>query len=93
MNRAQSYTDEHFDEKGAYEIIAHKEDDGVLKAQICSCHTSNKTYIVWVEYTQGLNPITGWYFGMQKWCSNPWVLCACGFSALVFRILPQQNRK
>ena len=46
--------------------MAHKEDDGVLKAQICSCHTSNKTYTLWVEYTQGLNLITGWYCGCRS---------------------------
>ena len=36
LKQAKSYTDEHFDEKRSYEIIAHKEDDGVLKAQIRS---------------------------------------------------------
>ena len=57
--QAKSYTDEHFDEKGPYEIMAHKEIDGVLKAQIRSRHTSNKTYNLFVEYTQGLKLITG----------------------------------
>ena len=48
--------------------MAHKEDDSVLKAQIHSCHTSNKTktYNLCVEYTQGLNPITGWYRGCRS---------------------------
>ena len=55
--------DDHFDEKGSYEIMAHKENDGVLKAKIRSHHTSNKRYNLWVEYTQRLNPITGWYCG------------------------------
>ena len=40
--------------------------DGALKAQIRSCHTSNKTYNLWVEYTQGLNPIIGWYYGCRS---------------------------
>ena len=66
LKQAKSYRDEHFDEKGSYEIMAHKEDDGVLKAQICSRHTSNKTYNLLVEYTQGLNPITGWYCGCRS---------------------------
>ena len=43
--------------------MAHKEEDGVLKAQIRSRHTSNKAYNLWDECTQGLNPITGWYCG------------------------------
>ena len=41
LKQAKSYTDGYFDEKGSYEIIAHKEDDGVLKAQMRSRHTSN----------------------------------------------------
>ena len=88
LKQAKSYTDEHFDEKGSYEIMAHKEDDGVLKAHIRSRHASSKTYNLWVEYTKGLNLITGWYCGCRRG-----VLCTCGFSALVFRILPQRNRK
>ena len=59
-DQAKSFTD---DEKGSYEIMAHKENDGVPKAQIRSRHTSNKRYNLWVEYTQGLNPITGLYCG------------------------------
>ena len=58
LKQAKSYTNEHFDENGSYEIMAQNEDGGVLKAQIRSCHTSNKTYYLWVEYTLGLNPIT-----------------------------------
>ena len=64
--QAKSYTDKHFDEKGPYEIMAHKENDGVLKAQIRSRHTSNKTYNLCVEYTQGLILITGWYCGYRS---------------------------
>ena len=30
LKQAKSYTDDHFDEKGSYEIMAHKEKDGVL---------------------------------------------------------------
>ena len=59
----KSCTNDHSDEKGSYEIMAHKENDSVLKAHIRSRHASNKRYNLWVEYTQGLNPITGWYCG------------------------------
>ena len=41
LKQAKSYTDGYFDEKGSYEIIAHKEDDGIFKAQMRSRHTSN----------------------------------------------------
>ena len=58
--------DGHFDEKGSYEIMAHKEDDDALKAHIRSRHASNRTYNLWVEYTEGLNPITGWYCGCRS---------------------------
>ena len=66
LKQVQSYTDEHFDENGSYEIMAHKEEDGVLKTQISSRHISNKAYNLWDECTQGLNPITGWYCGCRS---------------------------
>ena len=92
LKQAKSYTDEHFDDNGSYEIMAHKEEDGVLKAQIRSRHTSNKTYNMWVEYTQGLNPITGWYCGCRSGARTVGC-CARGFCSLVFGILPKRNRK
>ena len=52
LKQAKFHTNEHFDENGSYEMMTHKEDDGVLKAQIRSRHTSNKTMNLWVEYTQ-----------------------------------------
>ena len=66
LKQAKSYTDEHFDENGSYEIMAHKKEDSVLKAQIRCRHTSTKTYNLWVECTQGLNPVTGWYCGCRS---------------------------
>lgn len=66
LKQAQSYTDEHFDENGQYEIMTHKEEEGILKAQIRSRHTSSKTYSLWVEFSQGLNPISGWYCGCRS---------------------------
>ena len=66
LKQAKSYMDKHFGAKGSYEIMAHKEDDGVLKAQIRSRHTSNKTYNLWVKDTQVLNPLTGWYCGCRS---------------------------
>ena len=39
----------------------NKEQDGVLKAQIRSSHTSSRTYKLWIEHSTSLNPITGWF--------------------------------
>ena len=39
LKQAKLHMNKHFDENGSYEIMAHKEDDGVLKAQIPFCHT------------------------------------------------------
>ena len=66
LKQAESYTDEHFDDNGLYEIMTHKEEDNIIKAQIRSRHTSSKTYTLWIEYNQGLNPITGWYCGCRS---------------------------
>ena len=45
--------------------MAHKDYDGVLKAQIRSRHTSSKTYNLWVKYTQGLNLSLGGIVGAE----------------------------
>ena len=42
-------------------ILINKEQEGVLKSQIRSRHTSSKTYNLWIEYSTGLSPITGWF--------------------------------
>ena len=62
LKQAESYTDEHFDNNGLYEIMTHNEEDNIIKAQIQSHHISSKTYTLWVEYNQVLNPITEWYW-------------------------------
>lgn len=61
LKQADSYTDEHTTEAGQYEIMIHKEEDGILKAQIKSRHSSSGSYYLWVEYGPGLKPIKGWY--------------------------------
>ena len=66
LKLAESYTDEHFDDNGLYEIMTHKEENNIIKAQIRSRQTSSKTYTLWIEYNQGLNPITGWYCGCRS---------------------------
>ena len=49
FKQTKSTTDEHFYEKGSYEIMAHKEHDGVLKAQIRSRQTSSKIYKIYIS--------------------------------------------
>ena len=90
FKQTKSYTDEHFDEKGSNEIMAHKEHDGVLKAQIRSRHTSSKTYNLWVKYTQGLNLISGWYCGCR---SGARTLGCCAHAATVLWYLGYYRNK
>ena len=61
IRQAKSYTKEHQTKEGKYEILVNKEQDGILKAQIRSRHTSSKTYNLWIEHNANLNPITGWF--------------------------------
>lgn len=61
IRQAKSYTKEHQTDDGKYEILVNKEQEGVLKSQIRSRHTSSKTYNLWIEYSTGLSPITGWF--------------------------------
>ena len=63
--------------------MAHKDDDGVLKAQIRSV-----THQIKHSRAEPNHWVLLW---VQKWCLHPWVLSTCDFSALVFRILPQRN--
>ena len=61
LKQARSYTTEHLSSEGQHAILAHKDDVGILKAQIQSRHVSSKKYTLWLEYNQGLAPVRGWY--------------------------------
>lgn len=61
IRQAKSYSKEHQSDAGKYKIMVNKEQDGVLKAQIRSRHTTSRTYNLWIEHNTGLNPITGWF--------------------------------
>lgn len=61
IRQAKSYTKEHQTDEGKYEIMVHKEQEGILKAQLRSRHTTSTTYNLWTEHDTGLNPINGWY--------------------------------
>ena len=64
--------------------MPHKENNGVLKAQIRSRHTSNKRYNLWVVKNRGLNPITGWYCGCRSGARTVW---CCAHVASVLWLL------
>ena len=48
IRQAKCYSKELQTETGKYKIFVNKEQDGVLKAQIRSRHTSSKTYNLWI---------------------------------------------
>ena len=47
LKKAESYTEEYFDDNVLYDIMAQY-DDTIFKAQIWSHHTSRETYNVWI---------------------------------------------
>ena len=61
IRQAKSYSKEHQTDAGKDQIFVNKEQDGVLKDQIRSRHTSSRTYNLWIEHSTSLNPITGWF--------------------------------
>lgn len=61
LKQAKSYTMEHLSEDGQYELMACREKPGLIKVQIRSRHVASKLYNLWIEYSPGLTPISGWY--------------------------------
>lgn len=59
IKQAKSYTREHFDSEGEYQIFLHKIEDGLLHIKLQSRHTSAKKYDLWIQYND-MN-IIGWY--------------------------------
>ena len=58
ISHARSYTELHFSEDGKYEIMINKEEDGVIKAQVRSRHTSSNSYNLWIDHNSGINPVS-----------------------------------
>ena len=50
IREAKSYSKKHQTDAGKYPIFVNKEQNGVLKAQIRSRHTSSRTYNLWIEH-------------------------------------------
>ena len=61
IKQATSYTQDHLTEGGLHQLFVFKESRDVLRVQIQSGHTSSKVHNLWIQFTDGLNPITGWY--------------------------------
>ena len=80
IRQAKSYTKEHQTDDGKYEILINKEQEGVLKSQILIRHTSSKIYNLWIEYSTGLSPITGWFCTCK---SGARVVGCCAYIASV----------
>lgn len=61
LKQAQSYAEEHTARDGMYQLFVHRQERNILRLQIQSRHTSSKVYNLWIEYSQGINPIISWY--------------------------------
>ena len=61
VRQAKSYSKEPQTETGICEIFVNREQDGFLKSQIRSRHTSSKAYNLWIEHSTSSNPTTGWF--------------------------------
>jgi len=44
IKQAKSYTEEHFNDSGLYELLVHKERSDIIRVQLQSRHTSSKIY-------------------------------------------------
>jgi hypothetical protein len=59
LRMAKSYTQEHVDANGGYDILITDEIPGMVCAKIQSRHISAKQYRCWVTYSEG--GVDGWY--------------------------------
>ncbi|XP_061176014.1 uncharacterized protein LOC133184966 [Saccostrea echinata] len=59
LRMARSYTHEHTDIEGKYEILVSDDIQGILSAKIQSRHISARNYQCWISYNDGV--IDGWF--------------------------------
>lgn len=59
MKQAQSYTQEHLNDQGLYELTYFKDDSNLLRLKMQSRHTRSKSYQLWLKYDE--NEVIGWY--------------------------------
>lgn len=63
IKQAFSYTLEHLDEDGGYDIFVGKTMPNIIQGKIQSRHVSSKSYYLWVQFDSEdeLDPIKFWY--------------------------------
>lgn len=61
IKQAISYTDEHLDPDGLYELQVYKFNDRIIQVKIQSRHESKKFHKLWIEYDGQAGSIEGWY--------------------------------
>ncbi|XP_062613816.1 uncharacterized protein LOC134275563 [Saccostrea cucullata] len=63
IKQASSYSREHLDEEGGYEIFVTKTMSNILQAKIQSRHVSSKSYYLWIQFdaSDEEDPIKYWY--------------------------------
>lgn len=59
VKMAKSYTNEHINEDGNYEIHVNEDVENVVSARIQSRHVSAKKYYCWIQYGEGV--VQAWY--------------------------------
>lgn len=59
LRMARSYTQEHIDVDGKFEISVSDDIPGILSTKIQNRHVSAKQYKCWISYVEGV--INGWY--------------------------------
>ncbi|CAC5404606.1 unnamed protein product [Mytilus coruscus] len=68
LKMAKSYTEEHFDSEGKYEVLVSTEDQFLLSAKIQSRHISSKCYQLWISFNECV--VLGWYTDKQFRINN-----------------------
>ena len=53
IKQTKPHTQEHMSAEGKYEFNVHKEEAGLIRVRIQSCHCSSKSYLLWVSYNAG----------------------------------------
>ena len=62
LKQAPSYTKEHFNDDGNYELMVCKVSNEIIKVKMQSRHTNSSTHTLWIHYiTNAPKPIKGWY--------------------------------
>jgi hypothetical protein len=86
LKQARSYTQEHFSQDGSYELLLHKQCEGVLRVKIQSRHTQSKSYNLWIGYDD--TEVTGWYCQCR---SGARIIGCCAHTASVLWYLGYQR--